>query len=84
MEEKKRKKARKKPEKKKKMARKITPRDRKVDRSNALKGTRKWSNQPSDLRKKEMQRATHGSGWTGKSPYTKPRKYKIKKKGNYF
>ena len=84
MVEKKRKTARKKPEKRKKTARKITPRDRKVDGNNARKGSQKWHSQSPSVRKEERARATHGWGYKGKSPNTRPRKYKVKKKGNYF
>lgn len=72
---------RRKAEKKK---RKITAHDRKVDSKNALKGTQKWHSQSPSTRKREMERATHGWGYKGKSPNTKPRKYKKKKSGNYF
>ncbi len=59
--------------------RKITKKDRKIYRGNALKGTQKWKKTPAGARKAERVRKNHGWGFDGKSPNTKKRTYKKKK-----
>lgn len=58
--------------------RKITKKDRKIWRNNALKGTAKWKKTPKGARKAERSRAKHGWGFSGKSPSTEQRKYRNK------
>ena len=60
------------------MRRKITKKDRKAFRKNALKGTRKWEKTPIGARRAERARKKHGWGFEGKSPHTKKRDYKKK------
>jgi len=66
---------------KQKMARKrkITQKDRKIFRQNAIEGTEKWSRMPSWVRRAKMDRKTHGWGFEGKSPHTRKRTYKTKR-----
>jgi len=59
--------------------RKITKKDRKIFRQNALKGTEKWKRSPAWVRKAERARRTHGWGFEGKSPHTRKRTYKTKR-----
>jgi hypothetical protein len=61
-----------------KTKRKITKRDREIWRKNALKGTKKWDNMSHPKRVKKIHRPTHSWGFSGKSPNTRPRKYKRK------
>lgn len=65
---------------KKERERKITKRDRKTFRKNALEGTKKWEKTPTGARKAERVRQSHGWGFGGKSPDTEPRRYKTKEK----
>ena len=58
--------------------RKITDRDRKVDRENALKGTVKYAKTNPGARKASYHRKTPKWGFEGKSPNTRRRKYKHK------
>lgn len=66
------------------LPRHLTPKDRAAFASNARKGTKKWAAESTAARKAARDRATHGWGFNGKSPMTKARKYKKKKKANYF
>lgn len=59
-----------------KRARKITPHDRQVFRRNALKGTEKWKRTPRGVRREERARRRPKWGFDGRSPRTRPRKYK--------
>ena len=60
--------------------RKITQRDRKIFRQNALEGTEKWTRTPAGARRAERIRHAHGWGFEGKSPHTRRRAYKIKRR----
>ena len=51
--------------------RKITKKDRKIYRGNALKGTEKWKRTPTGARKAERVRKNHGWGFDGKKPQYK-------------
>jgi len=59
--------------------RKITKKDRKIWRQNALEGTKKWGRMPTRVRRTKMKRRTHGWGFEGRSPHTRKRTYKNKK-----
>jgi len=59
--------------------RKITQKDRKIFRQNALGGTKKWMKTPTRVRRAERARRAHGWGFEGKSPHTRKRIYKIKR-----
>jgi len=59
--------------------RKITPEDRRIDRQNALKGTKKWTRTPTGARRAERVRRAPGWGFEGKSPHTRKRTYKTKR-----
>lgn len=61
------------------MNRKITKKARRTDRKNALRGTQKWKNTSPEMRTGKRMRPSHGWGFNGKSPNTKPRKYKTKR-----
>ncbi|MBX8640883.1 MAG: hypothetical protein KIS29_11160 [Thermoplasmata archaeon] len=52
---------------------------RKADRKNALKGSKKWKNMSPDQREGKRMRPSHGWGFNGKSPNTKPRTYRKKR-----
>ena len=58
---------------------KVSTRRRKIDRENALKGTRKWAKTPTGARKAERVRSAHGGGFEGQSPSTRKRTYKRKR-----
>ena len=58
--------------------RRISERDRRVDRENALKGTAKYAKTNPGARRAERVRTRHGWGFEGGSPNTRRRKYKHK------
>ena len=58
--------------------RKVTDRNRRIDRENALTGTRKWKRTSTGARRAERVRTKHGWGFEGASPNTRRRKYKHK------
>jgi hypothetical protein len=58
---------------------KITQKDRKIWRRNALKGTRKWQRMSHKQRLRRIRASQwvgHGWGFSGKSPHTRPRRYR--------
>jgi hypothetical protein len=59
--------------------RRITPKQRAADRDNALKGTANWKATPARVREGKRMRPSHGWGFEGSSPKTKPRTYKTKR-----
>jgi len=59
--------------------RKITQKDRKIYRQNALEGTEKWTRTPTGARRAERARRRYGWGFEGKSPHTRKRTYKNKR-----
>ena len=58
---------------------KVSARRRKIDRENALKGTRKWAKTPTGARRAERVRSAHDWGFEGQSPQTRKRVYKRKR-----
>lgn len=60
--------------------RKITKKDRQTYRKNAIKGTEKYSKMNPGARKASRNRSKPKWGFDGKSPSTKKRTYKNKRK----
>ena len=63
-----------------KMKRRLSKSTRRKLRANALKGVKKWHKMPHILRKMKYNRGKYGWGFEGKSPHTRPRKHKHRKK----
>ncbi|MEM0202114.1 MAG: hypothetical protein QXR73_02965 [Candidatus Micrarchaeaceae archaeon] len=59
--------------------RKISKRDREIDRRNALEGTEIWVRMPVRTRSGKRMRPSHGWGFSGRSPSTRKRIYKHKR-----
>jgi hypothetical protein len=60
----------------KKIKRKISAKGRKKLRKNAMKGVRKWERMSHKKRVAARKAKPHNWGFEGKSPRTRPRKYK--------
>jgi len=60
----------------KKIKRKISAKGRKKLRKNAMKGVRKWERMSHKKRVAARKAKPHNWGFDGKSPRTRPRKYK--------